>query len=219
MKKVLSILSSLILSVFCIYTIHDMQTAQGVGYYFCLKAGGENRLFYDVVTDVVFVLLLCICLVIPMLLCQKKTSGAFARFMILFVAFIPMVRTDYAFSLAFGRAAELAKSDIWGRIDAAIAALAVLLPFMFLVMGFAMSVKGIKLSSRKIVFMALSTLLVVLAFLVPVFTAAFLFIAAYLLIITVFEFLEETEIKSLLLYGFLFAVSFYRLLTVTAAWG
>ncbi len=196
-----------------------MQTAQGVGYYFCLKAGGENRLFYDVVTDVVFVLLLCICLVIPMLLCQKKTSGAFARFMILFVAFIPTVRTDYAFSLAFGRAAEFAKSDIWGRIDAAIAALAVLLPFMFLVMGFAMAVKGIKLSSRKIVFMAVSTLLVVLAFLIPVFTAAFLFIAAYFLIITVFEFLEETEIKSLLLYGFLFAVSFYRLLTVTAAWG
>ena len=219
MKKILSILSNFILLSLGFYAIHDMQTAQGVGYYFCLKAGSYNRTLYDVCADAVFVMLFVICLLIPMFLCKKKAPGAFSRFTILFVAFIPTIRPDYVFGLFFDKTIFNLPFVPTSYIDRILSTFGVMVPFLILILGFLKAVKGINLKKRWLTFLMVALILVFPGILVPAFIQALFFVSAYLCIFVIFDALEESDSDFTLVYIFLYGVALLKLINVTAAWG
>lgn len=77
-----------------VLTIHDMQTAEGVGLYFALKLG-RGRLAFDAAADLLGVLgLLCLA-VIPCRILRYRSLGASLRFLLLFLAFMPALSMAY----------------------------------------------------------------------------------------------------------------------------
>ncbi len=217
MKKAFYLLTNLILSLLCIYAIHDMQTAQGVGYYFALKSG-KDRLPFDIITDFVFVIFLFIALVLPLVISRAKMSFAYSRFVILFVALIPTLRADYVFSIFFNGnfLSEKYNFDTWAT--QVMTAFSVVVPMFVLALGLSMVIQKEKLSRKNKYLMIDVVVLFVISALLPGLSELFLFIGAYILIFIIFSIFEKSELDSLWLYGFLFATAVYRIISVTAAW-
>lgn len=79
---------------FLIYTLHQMQTAEGIGLYYALKAGMERGGF-DVAVDVVMALVLLLLVGLPCLILHHRSGGAFFRFLVGFLAFTPRLSMAY----------------------------------------------------------------------------------------------------------------------------
>lgn len=192
-----------------------MQTSQGIGYYFALKAG-KNRLLFDVLADAVFLVLLIIALAIPFLSAKTNPAGQ-SRFFILFVSMIPTVRTDYVFSLFFERGVSSSFNfDIWAGevMNAYFPGIL----FFALALGYSCCTSANKISRKITVLTAVALFLVLPGMLMPGLNVLSLFIGAYILIYTAFILLENKEFDSCLIYGFLYMVAVYRLTEVAAAW-
>lgn len=217
MKKLLYFLTNCILLALCVYAIHDMQTAQGVGLYFASKIGC-NRLIFDIVTDAVFTLLLVLLLLIPQFARLSANKGRVARFFLLFVAFMPSVRCDYVFSLFFNPSVYdegLAATD-W--ISEILNAYSILVPVLVLSFGFALTIKGTGYTFADTLLPAISAILMLPGLFVPAVNTACLFVGAYLLLMVIYHMLEKANFESKWFNLFLFLASVYRILTVTAAW-
>lgn len=219
MKKILSFFSNLILLALCVYAIHDMQTAQGVGYYFCLKLGSSNRILFDVLADLVFCILLGVFLVIPVLFCKKNHKGIFSRYLILFLAFIPSVSTNYVFSLFFNTSIYAKKLNAIEWLGEVISSYSLIVPMLVLVMAYYCEIRKNKVSHGYKTMMIIAFLLVFPGLLIPGITTLCLYFGVYLLLYIIFDFLEQTNFDSIWLYGFLFFVAIYKIISVTAAWG
>lgn len=75
--------------------LHDMQTALGVGLYISIYAGAEDRVVYDIVTDVAMLIALILLIGIPSLFNKKQKIEKFTRFLFVFLAFIPQLSPAY----------------------------------------------------------------------------------------------------------------------------
>lgn len=77
-----------------INTLHQMQTSEGVGLYYALKAGMDREGF-DVAVDVIIALALLMLVGLPCLILRHCERGAFLRFLVAFLAFMPRLSTAY----------------------------------------------------------------------------------------------------------------------------
>lgn len=77
----------------CLYTLHDMQTAEGIGLYLAMKFGKTDRRYFDVLVDVLGMGALAVLIWLPCRL--GHLSGRFAvsycRLLIVYVAAVPML--------------------------------------------------------------------------------------------------------------------------------
>lgn len=80
--------------VFAAASIHDMQTAEGVGLYFALKLGAD-RLPFDLAADLAALLGLLLLTLLPcVFLCHRSLPGYF-RMLTAFLAFMPTLSMAY----------------------------------------------------------------------------------------------------------------------------
>ena len=67
-------------------TLHDLATAQGIGLYLALLQGQEEREKFDLMVDIVGMLLLVAVLVIPCIVLKHKKLDALLRIMTVYFA-------------------------------------------------------------------------------------------------------------------------------------
>lgn len=79
------------LFVCCVYALHDVQTAEGIGLYFTLKLGWEQRLCLDVAVDVICMATLVGILYLPCRMFSYRTSASYLRLFIGYLAMIPQL--------------------------------------------------------------------------------------------------------------------------------
>lgn len=84
-------LAYLVMAALC---IHDMQSAEGVGLLFALRAG-KDRLWYDVVADSLGVLGLLLLVVVPCFRLGHRSAAALLRMQLAFLSFMPSLSMAY----------------------------------------------------------------------------------------------------------------------------
>lgn len=72
-------------------TLHDLATAQGIGLYLALLQGQEERGRFDLLVDVVGMLLLLTVLVLPCILLKHKRTDSLLRLMTVYFAMLPSI--------------------------------------------------------------------------------------------------------------------------------
>lgn len=72
-------------------TLHDMQTAQGVGLYLSVLGGSDSRVLFDAMVDVLGVVLLALLLFFPCFLLGRRNPESFFRLLAAYLALLPAV--------------------------------------------------------------------------------------------------------------------------------
>ena len=91
-----AILCTLALAV---YTLHDLQTAEGAGLYLSIVYGQSSRIVFDVLVDVMGMLLFLAVLLLPCLLLKSLNPASFFRLFACYLAFMPVVHPGNAVHL------------------------------------------------------------------------------------------------------------------------
>lgn len=92
--------------------VHDMQTAQGIGLYFAMLAGNENRMIFDILTDGLAVGITGLLLLVPCLVSGHRSIGSFLRLFSAFMAFMPILDFSVMIHLFDGKGGFPA----WGEL-------------------------------------------------------------------------------------------------------
>lgn len=122
--------------------IHEMQTAKGIGLYFCLKAGGTNRFYYDLAADGIRLLGLMWCVALSLVGGKWKSLGSLFRVTITMMALLPLFDESACIHTLFDtKTRDLWTLADWGetllRIRALSGYMVLILPvfFLFCMMG------------------------------------------------------------------------------------
>ena len=91
-----------VLLLFAALTLHDMQTAEGAGFYLAIRAGNQDRRMYDLLVDATGMLCLLALLLLPCLLQKRLRPGPFLRFASASLAFLPVMSMGDLVHLADG---------------------------------------------------------------------------------------------------------------------
>lgn len=75
----------------CLYAFHDMQTAEGIGLYFSMQLGMEQRIFMDIAVDVLGIIALAALVYVPCRVLGYKTADAILRLLIGYLAVMPQL--------------------------------------------------------------------------------------------------------------------------------
>lgn len=85
---------ALVLLCVSVLTVHDMQTAEGVGLYFALKSGADRR-FYDLAADGLAGLGLLLLTLLPCVALRHRGADSFFRMLAAFLALMPRLSMAY----------------------------------------------------------------------------------------------------------------------------
>lgn len=91
-----------VLLLFAALTLHDMQTAEGAGFYLAIKAGHQDRRIYDLLVDAAGMLCLLALLLLPCLAQKRLSPASFLRFASACLAFLPVMSMGDLVHLADG---------------------------------------------------------------------------------------------------------------------
>ncbi|WP_251205799.1 hypothetical protein [Acetatifactor aquisgranensis] len=193
-----------VLILFAALTLHDMQTAEGAGFYLAIKAGNQDRRVYDLLVDVIGMLCLLALLLLPCLLQKRLRPASFLRFASASLAFLPVMSMGALVHLADGSdRIELRQAILEGRLGEAFQeGIGGLLPILaagvpVLILAFGMEKAGggqsrVKGRAAWLRCLGISAvLLLALALLFPVLTDACAYLIVYLLLITAFSLWER----------------------------
>ena len=72
-----------------LYALHDMQTAEGIGLFFSLKLGLENRIYLDLLVDVLGMICLALMIWFPCRVLNRRTGASYGRLLIGYLAVVP----------------------------------------------------------------------------------------------------------------------------------
>ena len=214
MKKAVSIFLTALLAIAFVYSIHDAQTATGVGYFFCLKAGSDQRIVFDIIVDAAYTIIAALLVIIPLIRYKYMNIGAACRFFVIFTALMQIVSPDYVIEIF---RAEAYKSNP-GFPSMLLTSVSDLIPsIIVLILASSLSyIKGMKRGSTSFIWIIPSLLLLALGMIVPGLYPVIMFMLKYLTTVLIFDILESAEIKSPLLYGFLFLRAVYMIVYITA---
>ena len=192
--------------VMAVLSIHDMQSAEGVGLFFALRAG-KDRLWFDMTADAMGVMGLLLLVVVPWLRLGHGSVAALLRLLLAFLSFMPSLSMAYLLHPMDG-GEEL-------QLLQPIFLLQTLLPFLCLWAA----VLGKEAWKGWYGFCAgLAALLFGMGFLVPSLQPLLHFVMAYLLLLAAFDLWERVwerypalNVWGWLLFGGLGLRAFYVL--------
>ncbi len=90
-KKAIYFILITALFLCCLYALHDMQTAQGIGLFFAMQLGMDNRMPMDVTVDALGVVALALLIYLPCVKLRHKSVAAFCRLFIVYIAVVPQL--------------------------------------------------------------------------------------------------------------------------------
>lgn len=90
-QNALFICATVVAELLALYTLHDLQTAEGAGLYLSMIFGQSQRTLFDILVDIMGMLLLFAMLLLPCLLLRHMGTASFFRFMSVYLAFMPIV--------------------------------------------------------------------------------------------------------------------------------
>lgn len=82
-----------------LYALHDLQTAEGAGLYLSILYGQSSRIIFDILVDVMGMLLFLTVLLLPCLFLKHLNSASFFRLFACYLAFMPVVHPGNAVHL------------------------------------------------------------------------------------------------------------------------
>ena len=88
-NKLVNFIFAAIILLVCMYALHDMQTAEGIGLFFAMKLGVEQCLFVDVAVDLLCIGALVLLVYLPVKYLKPVTEGACLRLLIGYLAVVP----------------------------------------------------------------------------------------------------------------------------------
>lgn len=89
-KRILFWTGSLLSLALALYTLHDMQTAEGAGLYLSILYGQSNRVPFDLMVDIMGMLLFLSLLLLPCLILRHLQLDSFFRLLAVSLAFMPV---------------------------------------------------------------------------------------------------------------------------------
>lgn len=78
--------------------VHEMQMAEGIGFYWAIKTGAERQTF-DILTDLSAAFVMILLVVLPCAILKYKNVSAVFRFLTGFLAFMPSLSMAYLIHL------------------------------------------------------------------------------------------------------------------------
>ena len=192
-------ISSLVTFLIVLRTLHDMQTAQGVGLYLSILGGYNSRVLFDVMVDVLGLVLLALLLLIPCFLLGFRNSESFFRLLAAYLALLPGVDLAALVHIfdppgLFHLPQALVEGDVLNVFLAGMKEISPVLRlwlpiFFLLLMGDQMMErKGLKRWQIRILWFQIPLLLGV--FLFPAISSFLAFAMQYLLLIVCFDIWE-----------------------------
>lgn len=217
MKKIIYIIISTLLVLGALYAIHDIQTAQGIGYFFVLKYRCESGFFVNALVDFIYFFLFILFVFLAWRGGGNYEEASLGRAVIMYVGIMPFASPNALFSLLFET--TFVETVYVGTTHSLILnAIGLRVPLCILAVGFLICVKGGKLKTREIVLLMFAAGLIVFHLFTGMYSEEVEFLIAYILYFVSFSCLERGGMDSLLLYGVLSGAALFNLLNVTAAW-
>lgn len=215
-------------------TIHDIQTAQGVGLYLSLLGSFHSRIIFDIIVDVMGIVLLALLLFIPCFLLGWLNAESFFRLLAAYLALLPSV--DLAaivhffdspgiFSLRQALVEGNVLEFFFSGMKEISPILRLWLPlFCLLLMGnHILGSKGLKRWQNRILLCQIPLLLGV--FLFPVISSFLSFIMQYLLLLVCFDIWERwyktysnMHLLETIIFGGFWLRGIYLMIEVMSVW-
>ena len=187
----------------CLYTLHDMQTAEGIGLFFSMQLGMEQRLPFDLLVDVVCIGALVLLVYLPCKLLKYHSGDSFLRFLVVYLAMMPSVSLAGIISLFREGRLEflwdmgiLMNWDCWLHLYSVVPFLQIWIPVLIILYAFAgvnnyFSIK--KWHKRVLVIVGI---LLVILLIVPAFKDILVYFIGYLGLVIAFD-IWETIFKKM----------------------
>ncbi len=99
-QNLLFLICSAIALGLAFYTLHDMQTAEGAGLYLSILYGQTNRVPFDILVNIMGMLLFLALLLLPCLLLEHLSHASFFRLLAVYLALIPTAHPGNAVHLS-----------------------------------------------------------------------------------------------------------------------
>lgn len=214
----------------CLYTLHDMQTAEGIGLFLSMQLGADSRLPFDLLVDVVCMGLLLLLVYLPCRLLRHRTRDCFLRLLIVYLAALPSV--SLAELLGFFREGGLdfvwdrgpfGAWDCWVHLYSAVSFLQLWLPMLLLLYGFARISNCFWMEKRHRGLLIVMGILTVLLVILPSAENILVYWLGYLGIVLAFDiwesvFLKKAELKVWFspLFGILLLRGSYNMLVLVS---
>lgn len=223
--SILLFLGALLLALF---TLHDLQTAEGVGLYLAMLCGREERRNFDLLADIVGMLLLLACLLFPCIILKYRRAEAFFHMAALYLAFIPTVSPGSTVHLPDRlQSLSINPAMIEGSLGRAFLEsfsnisdiFLMLFPLLLLCLAVNREHKNAPMERWKKGILALEFVLLLLHFLFPTISQEISFIMVYTLVIWIFAELETLCLSypgfsnwGMILYGGCLLRGIYRMI-------
>ena len=187
--------------LFAAVVLYDMQTAEGIGLYFALQMGAEDRRSFDLLAVLAGMVCLLVLLVLPCVLWKRLRPASFFRLLCGYLAFLPAVSTaDLVHLLAGTQQIQLRAEFISGSFGMGLKeglaqvmpAFVMGVPLLLLALAVEKESSGeCVMSKRWRVILVVQVLLIVGALLFPALTPHFSFLFRYLLLLEGFVVWEK----------------------------
>lgn len=187
----------------CLYTLHDMQTAEGIGLFFAMQLGLEQRLPFDLLVDVVCIGVFLLLVYLPCKLLKHGSRDKILRLLIVYLAVMPSVSLAGIISLFREGRLEflwdmgiLMNWDCWLHLYSVVPFLQIWIPVLIILYAFAgvnnyFSIK--KWHKRVLVIVGI---LLVILLIVPAFKDILVYFIGYLGLVIAFD-IWETIFKKM----------------------
>lgn len=195
-KKPLLILVIGISFFLCYLTLHDMQTAQGVGLYLSMQFQQDNVFLFNILVDCLGGLLLLTALLLPCLTIRRLRFDSFFRFFSVYLAFIPTIRPASLVHLGDTFAnlttrqifsAENPLTAMLGGIADIVLLLRSVLPLLLIMLWINQAYSPSKLQKWQIGIIVGEVIFILLHFLFPDLSAETAYFLNYLLLVWCFR--------------------------------
>lgn len=190
-------------------TLHDLATAQGIGLYLALQQGQEERERFDLMVDIVGMLLLVAVLVIPCIVLKHKKLDALLRIMTVYFAILPSISMGTLVHLFDGHHLWTVSFDWVINLNILCSFLQLIIPLL-VVLGYFYKKKGFTVQKWQVCILCSLIILVAGVLFLPELSEVLLQLCYYLLLLVAFDWWERlytrTELYEKVILWLLFGV-------------
>ena len=212
-KAVIAVMAVFVF-LFAVLAIHDAVVATGTGYYFNLTTGTLSRSIWNYIVDLALAAVIAIAALLPAIIMKSEPSDV-ALFFLANVAVSVYIRPDTILQGFLGNyvpSPQDSVNSLWEVMP--------LWFILFFVVFMVYSLLAQKSSYRlAIICVAVSVLFFLLAILLPVYRHYFLWLMAYVLLISLLKQFPALDVSGKLSLGFVFFLcGVWRLYLVMATY-